>query len=449
MATVLTPKLMAIALALAGTLLLSACSDDATTAAVPTETPGPAPQSEAAVAASDTPDTPEISAAPIAVNTVFPKVVPLDRPLVPPSEVAEELQIIWEVWALLTREYVDPNKLDASDFSEAAIRGMVALLEDPGTYYVRPGAFDITNSDLAGKFEGIGANVSMRANGKLIVVSPIDGGPAEAAGLRPGDSILEVDGQSIEGMSLLEAVAIIRGPRGTRVTLLVLHMGAVDPVEIAITRDVIPLESVLLRSEPGDRIAHIRITSFSADSADTLGKMIRQAVADGAQGLIIDVRDNPGGLLRSAIDVTSQFLKEGLVLYEVDSKGERTNHAVRRGGVATEIPMVVLASEFSASASEILVGALQDHQRAKVVGANSFGKGSVNIFRRLTNNGGLSVTIARFFTPEGRLIDGIGLKPDIEVVSRDRQKADTMQLERAVEELEALIREKQGGSPSS
>ena len=366
--------------------------------------------------------------------------VPLQEPVDAPSGVPEELKTVWEVWSLLTKDHVRRSKLDPELFVEAAIRGMIAALDDPHTNYVRPDAFDIETGDLQGNFEGIGANVSMRRDGKLQIVAPLEGSPAKAAGLRPGDVILEVNGESILGLGLLDAVAKIRGPRGSEVRLLVLHLGSIDPEIIAIIRDVIPLTSVLLRSEPGDRIAHIRITTFYADTSEKLRETIKGAVEAGAEGLIIDVRDNPGGLLSSVVDVTSQFLDEGLlVLYEVDGANERRNWQARKGGVARDIPLVILTNEFSASASEILVGALQDHNRAQVIGATTYGKGSVNILKRLSNGGGLYITYAHWFTPAGRPIQDLGLDPDIEVSSRDRRQAEAKQLEKAIEILEAMI----------
>ena len=391
-----------------------------------------------AAAATPTPVVVETQAQPVGPME-FPQDVPLNTPLEVPSEVPKELKAIWEAWALLSAEYVDQSKLDPVKFTEKAIRGSLAILDDPHTHYVSPEVLEFERQDLKGVFEGIGATVQMRLDGKLIIVAPIEGGPAEAAGIKPGDLVLEVDGESIEGLSLLEAVGIIRGPRGTTVNLLIKHLGAIDPVDITVVRDVIPLISVRLRSKPGDRIAHIRLTSFNANTAETMSDMIKEALASGAEALILDVRDNAGGLLSSVVDVTSEFIEDGLVLYQVDAGGRRTDYKANRGGVATDIPLVILTNEFSASASEILAGALQDHNRATVVGGTTFGKGSVNIMRRLSNGGGLVITFARWYTPEGRVIEGKGLDPDIEVVARDRRKADTMQLERAIQELEAMI----------
>ncbi len=370
----------------------------------------------------------------------LPKVIPPDKPLNPPSEVPEELNVVWEVWAHLVRDHVDKSTMDPKLFSEAAIKGIIGALGDPHTHYVSAETFEIDNQDLQGNFEGIGANVTSRLDGKLVIVSPIEGGPAERAGIRPGDIILQVDGEDISGLSLLEAVTRIRGPRGTTVSLLVQHLGEIDPVEIIIHRDVIPLVSVLTRSKQGDRIAHIRITNFYADTAQRLYQALIKAANSGAEGLIIDVRDNPGGLLSSAINVTSIFLDDGLALYDVDGNGTRTNHHLKdTGGIGTTIPMVVLANEYSASASEILIGAIQDRGRAPVVGATTFGKGSVGILRRLNNGAGLFMTTSRWYTPSGRLIQGIGLEPDVEVTARNREQAESLQLEKAFEILVQIL----------
>ena len=371
-----------------------------------------------------------------------PDVVELTEAIEVPDVVPDELKVVWQVWELLNKEHVDRGEIDPEIFAEAAIRGLLDALDDRHTNYVRPEAFNIQNDDIQGTFEGIGANVSMRRDGTLIIIAPIPGSPAEAMGIRPGDAVLAVDGFSLEGLSLLEGVARIRGPRGSDVVLSIMHLGALDPVDITITRDTIPLVSVLLRSEPGERIAHIRLTEFYANTADILADMLQEAVDNGAQGLILDVRDNPGGLLSSVVDVVSQFVDQGLVLYQVDATGKRTPTSVEKGRTS-EIPMVVLTNEFSASASEILAGALQDHHRALIVGATSFGKGSVNHLRRLSNGGGLWITIKKWLTPSGNLIAGKGVEPDFEVVSRDRQAAETKQLEKAREVLNGLIDSKQ------
>ena len=357
----------------------------------------------------------------------------------PPRDVPEELRIVWEAWQLLHQDYVDRSQLDPEAFSEQAIRGMLQVLEDPQTSYVSPEVLKGSFGDnFRGDFEGIGAHVQMNAAGKVIIVSPIEGSPADKAGIRPGDIVLEVNGESIEGLSLLESVSMIRGPKGTSVLLLIKHLGALDPVEIEVRRGVIPLISVKLRSKPGEEFAHIRITNFYPNTVDAFRETLAEAIEGGAKGLILDVRDNGGGLLDATVDFASQFLEDGLVLYVEDGDGNRDEWKVRKGGVAKDIPMVVLANESSASASEILVGALQDHNRAIMIGTTTFGKGSVNILRPLSNEGGLYITIAHWYTPLGRLIQNEGLDPDIEVVDRDRKEADIKQLQRAIQELELM-----------
>ncbi len=374
-------------------------------------------------------------------SPVFPEVVQTEKEVERRDPVPEDLSIIWETWSFLLGDYVDTSALlDPEAFSEEAVRGMLTVLGDRQTAYVSPEVVTGSFSDIfRGNFEGIGAHVNLNRAGRLIIVSPIEGGPAEAAGIRPGDIILEVDGEVIEGLSLLEAVARIRGPKGTMVQLLVKHLGALDPVLIPVERNVIPLVSVVLRSQPGDKFAHIRLTQFFPNSPDTLKEMLQQVIDDGAEGLILDIRDNDGGTLNAVVEIASMFLdseEQDLVLYVQKGDGSRTNWKIRDVGIAKSMPMVILVNERSASSSEVLAGALQDYKRATVIGTTTFGKGSVNIMRPLSNGGGLYITIAHWYTPFGRIIQGEGLTPDIEVTDRDRQEADIQQLRAAIEELE-------------
>ncbi len=382
-------------------------------------------------------------AAAVADSPALPTVTETIRAYEKPSEVPEELKVIWEAWDILAQEYVDSSKLDSEAAVAAAVRGMLSVLDDPQTAYVDAETMQSSFGDMfRGDFEGIGAHVQINAAGKIVIVSPIEGSPAEASGIRPGDVIMEVNGNSIEGMGLLDVVSIIRGPKGTQVTLLIKHLGALDPIEITITRGVIELASVLLRSEPGEQFPHIRITEFYPNTVEQLRVILQQVQRDGAEGLILDLRNNPGGPLQSVVDVASQFLDDGLVLYVQRGDGRRTNWEVRQGGIALDIPMVILVDNGSGSASEVLAGALQDHGRATIIGATTFGKGSVNTLRDLSNGAGLYLTTAHWYTPSGRLIDRVGIPPDIEVVDRDPEQADVKQLRRAVDELERLVEEK-------
>ncbi len=426
------------ALALVAALTLGSCQDDTAPAASPSVSEPATQESDTTAAAK--PDATALPAAAPQDPMLLPTALPAPDSVQLPQGVPEDLATVWEVWSLLNDQHVDRQEFETDTFDEAAVRGLIKGLDDQHTGYVPPQAFEIENQDLYGSFEGIGARVEMRPDGKLLIVAPISGSPAEAAGLKPGDLILEVNGESIVGLSLLEAVNKIRGPKGSEVRLLVKHLTEASEVEVTVVRNTIPLESVLVRSRPEDRFAHIRLTTFYASTAGELAEVIRSAGNDGAEGLILDVRDNPGGLLSSVIEVTSMFLNDdSLILYELDGKGERDDHMARNAGEFADIPLVLLANEGSASASEIIVGALQDYDRAPVVGSTTFGKGSVNILRRLSNGGGLYMTIAKWYTPNGRLIEGNGVEPDYEVTSRDKQKADTSQFEKAIEVMEGLV----------
>ena len=331
----------------------------------------------------------------------------------PPASVPEGLEPVWEAWRTLQNEFVGKNDLSTEEVAEAAIRGILDALDDPYSSYLAPDEF-ILFSDFSGEFEGIGAEVTVRDD-QIIIVAPLPDTPASRAGIRPGDVILAVDGDSIEGKSLLEVVLVIRGAKGTPVTLEVLHADATTTTEITIVRDTIDVSTVESRMlEPG--IGYVQLSSFDEPTAQDLRDALNNLDDQGMQGLVLDLRNNPGGLLDTAVGVASQFIDDGLVLYSVGPDGERTEFEARSGGAATDIPMVVVVNGFSASASEVVTGALQDHGRALVVGSTTFGKGSVNILHPLSNQGGIYFTIARWFTPDGRLIEGEGLQPDVEVL---------------------------------
>lgn len=373
----------------------------------------------------------------------FPQTISPDQPIVRPDAVPEDLGVIWESWSYLLRDYVDPTQLKGEEFSERAIRAMLTVLGDPQTSYLSPSILQGSFQDVfRGNFEGIGAHVNMNRQGKLVIIAPIPGGPAEKAGIKPGDIILEADGEKLDGLSLLEAVSKIRGPKGSTVKLLVKHLGALDPVVISIVRDKIPLVSVHLRSNPEDRFAHIRISQFYPNTPDALKDMVLKSIEDGAEGIILDLRNNDGGTLDSVINISSLFLRKDdeLVLYVEKGDGSRTNWKVKHElTIADEIPLVMLINERSASSSEVLAGALQDHERATIIGEISFGKGSVNILRPLSNGGGLYITIAHWHTPNGRQIHGKGITPDIEVTHRDPREKDVLQLKAAIKELERIL----------
>ena len=351
----------------------------------------------------------------------------------------KELEAIWEAWALLNKEHIDRASFDSENFEESAIKGLIDAVEDTHTSYVDPLVLEIEQTDLSGQFEGIGAHVRRREDGMIQIISPIEGGPAEAAGILAGDIILAVDGESIEGLELLEAVSKIRGPKGSTVSLTIKHIGQLESIVIDVLRDVIALPSVLLRSDPGADITHIRITEFKGDTPNRLSEILDAEIASGSKGLILDLRSNPGGYLQQVFDIADMFLDDGIILLE-ERQNRNITWQASKGGAATDIPMVVLVNKYSASGSEILMGAFQDNGRARVIGEQTFGKGTVNVFRKLSNGGGLYMSIGRWYTPNERPIEGEGLTPDILITSRDSQEADIKQVDAAYEEIKKLLR---------
>jgi carboxyl-terminal processing protease len=319
-----------------------------------------------------------------------------------------DLDILEEAWNIISQDYVDKDKIDASKLTQGAIKGMVEALDDPYSSYLDTAAYELSRRNFEGKFEGIGAYVAAK-DGQIVIVAPIADSPAEKAGIRAGDVILEIDGRSTEGISLVEAVLNIQGPKGTPVTLLVLHQEETEPEEVTIIRAEIELPSV--HSEMKDDIAYIRITYFSERTAQELAPILENITQEAA-GIILDLRSNGGGLLDTVIDVAGFFLREGVVLEVVDNQGEHTTYLVKHSQIITDLPIVVLVDGYSASGSEVLSGALQDYARATIAGATTFGKGSVNILRQLKDGSGLYITTARWLTPNGRLIEGKGLDPD-------------------------------------
>ena len=355
-----------------------------------------------------------------------------------PPDLPEGFDALWETWTYLQRDYVDKSALDADTLAQGAIEGMLEALDDPYTSYLDAETYELDQASFEGSFEGVGAVVTMD-DGQLTVVSPIAGSPAEQQGLEAGDVILEIDGEATSDISLAEAVLRIRGPQGTTVTLLVQHQGADAPVTIEIVRAEIELDSVYLEMLPGD-IAYIHITYFSERTAGEAQSAISQAIDEGATALILDVRNNPGGLLSAVVEVASHFLDGGPVLYEQHGDGRVQTWSARRGGLATDISMAVLVNEASASGSEVLAGALQDRGRAVLVGTTTYGKGSVNVVDKLSDGSAVYVTTARWLTPSMRLIEGEGLTPDftVELTDEDWASGTDTQLEFAIDYLESL-----------
>ena len=327
----------------------------------------------------------------------------------PGTDSEPDFALLKEAWDIVYKEYVEQDKLDAETLIRGAVKGMVDAIEDPYSAYLDPDAYEMSASDLTGKFEGIGAYVGYN-EGRIVIISPIPGSPADEAGIRSGDIILGIDDESTIEMNVMDAVNRIRGKRGTPVKLLVLHDGDKEPVEIEIIRGEIELVSVLFEMI-GD-VAHISITNFSERTSDELAPVLDEALDEDASGIILDLRSNPGGLLSSVAEVAGRFVKDGLIVTMVDNDGNKTEVPIKRSSSVINLPIVVLVNSYSASGSEVLAGALQDYERAVVAGVTTFGKGSVNYLHELSDGSGLYLTIGRWYTPDGRLIEGKGIEPD-------------------------------------
>ncbi len=322
----------------------------------------------------------------------------------------EGLNVVEQVWNIIISEYVDKDKLDSANLSRGAIQGMIEELDDPYTSYLEAEQYELGLSGLEGEFDGIGAYVTIEDK-QLVIIAPIVGSPAEKAGIRAGDTIMEIDGEPVKDMSLAEAIIKIRGPKGTAVVLLVLHEGDTKPAEIEIIRATVEVPSVLF--EMRGNIAYITITQFSERTDSELSPVLQELKEQNAAGIILDLRGNPGGLLPIVVKVASHFIDKGVIVQVTSNQGETMKLEVVNSSVTTDLPMVVLVDAYSASGSEVLSGALQDDGRAIVAGNTTYGKGSVNMLRKLQDGSGLYITTGRWLTPGGRLIEGQGIEPDI------------------------------------
>ena len=330
-------------------------------------------------------------------------------------ELYEQLTLFGDVLEQVRRNYVDAPS--DKELIEAALSGMMSSL-DPHSSYMPPKNFEDMQVETKGEFGGLGIEVTME-NGLVKVIAPIDDTPASRAGMRPNDLIAELDGKPIMGLTLSEAVELMRGQKGTPITLTVLREGEDEPLEIRIVRDTIRIRAVRSRVEgPDKNIAYIRLTTFNQQTTKSLKEAFNKLPAEiGSEklaGFIIDLRNNPGGLLREAISVSDTMLDRGEI---VSTRGrnddDSSRFSARRGDMAKGLPIVVMINGGSASASEIVAGALQDHHRAIIIGTQSFGKGSVQSIMPLGNDGALRMTTARYYTPSGRSIQATGITPDI------------------------------------
>ncbi|MCI0393788.1 MAG: S41 family peptidase [Chloroflexi bacterium] len=345
---------------------------------------------------------------------------------------AEDLQLLIRVWSIIRSEF-DGELPSEEEVVYEAIIGSLGLLEDPHTSFLTPEVAQRFREQLDGSFEGIGAFVNLSEEGYLVIERPIEGQPADLAGLEAGDLVTAVNGESVLGKSLDEIIAEVKGPRGTSVTLSILREGQTESFDVTIVRDLIEIPIVEAEMLDGN-IAYVHLTSFSSNAEQRLLEALEALMAQEPRAVILDLRDNPGGFLNQAVAVADVFLPEGVVLYQRDRNGVEEVFEADNGDIAETIPLVVLVNAGSASASEIVAGAIQDYGRGVLIGELTFGKGSVQTVHDLPDGSELRVTIARWYTPQERLIDQLGITPDIEVATPEEfgGEADT-QLQRAIE----------------
>lgn len=358
--------------------------------------------------------------------------------------------MFWKVWDTLEKKYVDQKKLDEKKMYYGAIKGMVSSIEDPYTFFLTPTENKQSKDDLGGRFEGIGAQLGLK-NNRIVVVAPLKNSPAEKAGLRAGDVIVKVDSKSTAGMLLTQVVSQVRGDKGTKVLLTIDREGR--EFEVSVVRDTIQVESVEISlnessgscTENCGRVAYLKLNQFGDSTVDEWERKVEEINAawnsGKVKGLVLDLRDNPGGYLESSVYLAGEFLKQGdLVVKQESTTYENKDYYVTRGGSLLSIPLVVLINKGSASAAEILAGALRDHKRAQLVGEKSFGKGSVQEALDLGDGMGLHVTVAKWVLPKGEWINGKGIEPEIKLentipegntMSRELDK----QLDKAIERL--------------
>lgn len=371
-----------------------------------------------------------------------------------------DLGLFWDVWNRLNRYYIEKDALDSQKMIYGAIKGMVESVGDPYTVFLPPSQNKDAKDDLGGKFEGIGVQLGIKDK-KIVVVAPLKGTPADKAGLKSGDIILKVDNEDAMNWTLPQAVSKIRGPKGTIVTLNIFKIESSSSAEIKVARDTIKVASVeweILnlnckinngkceiikeRCDKCQKIAYLKLSRFGDQTNEEWNKAVTEIVSEikksngKISSLIFDLRNNPGGYLTGSVFITSEFLKEGTVVVQDSVTSGKTAYTVNRKGNLPDIPLVVLINKGTASASEIVAGALKEKGRAKLVGETTFGKGSVQEAQDLPGGSGIHITTAKWLLPSGKWINSVGVEPDIKVENNDTKPDEDLQLLKAVEVIE-------------
>lgn len=346
-----------------------------------------------------------------------------------------DFNLYWEVWDKLRTEHIDKNKLSDSDLFYGSLKGLAESTGDPYTVFMTPEENKEFFEDMSGSFEGIGAEIGMK-DGMITVVAPLAGMPAEKAGIKAGDKIYAIDGRPTLGLAVDEAVRQIRGEKGTAVKLTIIPVSGGSANDVSVTRDVIVIKSVKYELRK-DGIGVISLYSFGDDTINLWNEAVRQILLDNPKGLILDLRNNPGGYLDVAVTLASDWIKEGPIVAEQFGQGQRHEYASSGSARLASFPTAVLINGGSASASEILAGALRDYKKGTVIGTKSFGKGSVQAIEPLSNGSAVKVTVASWLTPAGDYINDKGIEPEIKVEfsEKDLETQRDVQMEKAVEVL--------------
>lgn len=351
-----------------------------------------------------------------------------------------DLDLFWDVYALMKTGYVETQGLDPEKQMYGAIKGLVNSVDDPYSVFMTPEESQQFQQSLEGELQGIGAELTMK-NDQLVIIAPLKGSPAETIGLKPGDIIYKINGEFVADMTLFEAIMKIRGPDGTTVKLTVFRNGNNDPMEFEITRSKIEIPSVELKYVgEGEKIAHLVISQFGDNTETEFDKAVQDILLKDVDGVVLDMRFNGGGYLDVAVDILSDLLegkKKAVVTKTRDPKDNEIFYT-NESGLLKDFPLVVLVNKGSASASEIVAGAVQDYERGTVMGEQTFGKGSVQVLERFEDGSNLRLTVAKWYTPNDRSINDVGIMPNTIVVipPEDAEKEIDTQLNRAVEALQ-------------
>lgn len=358
----------------------------------------------------------------------------------PPKQINVDFKLFWDTWDLLSRSYLEKKNIDPNKLFYGAISGMVAALGDPYTVFLPPEQQKFSKEELNGSFEGVGIQLGFNKDKRLVVVAPLSGTPAQKAGIKAGDLIVKIVDKDTTNMTLPEAVNLIRGSKGSEVALTIFREGESDTRVFTLTRDTIIVKSVEVsykQTSSGKKVAVIKLSRFGERTNDEWKEGVSALLSASSDTVVLDLRNNPGGFLDGAVYIGSEFLDGGNVVLQENSEGVKTPFQVSRTGKLTKIPLVVLINKGSASASEIVAGALQDRKRAKLVGEKSFGKGTIQEAQELASGTGIHITVARWLTPNGRWVnDTEGLEPDISVAGNGEDATKDPQLDKALELLD-------------